>query len=364
MKKYKIYVYAICKNEEKHIERWVSSMKEADGIYVLDTGSTDKSVELLKKNGVNVTVKKYENFKFDEARNDSLNLVPDDVDICVCTDIDEVFNENWRDNLEEIWTKDTDRLRYNLNFTFNDEGKPISTYFISKIHKKNKYTWTHSIHEVLAYIGTTHENILTSDKITISHYPDLTKDRSYYLNLLENAVKENPEDDRNMHYLGREYMYNEEWNKSIDTLIKHINLKSSTWKEERSASMRFISRGYINLKRYDEAEMWLKKAINETPNLREPYIELGMLYYTIEKYDEGIKYLEEGIKIKEKSPTYINEEFAWNETPYDLISLCYYNVSNYVKSLENVEIALKMNKNNERLNNNYKIIKEKQKSIE
>ena len=29
MKKYKVCVYAICKNEEKFINRWVESMKEA-----------------------------------------------------------------------------------------------------------------------------------------------------------------------------------------------------------------------------------------------------------------------------------------------------------------------------------------------
>ena len=49
MKKYKICVYAICKNEEKFIERLVKSMSEADEIYVLDTGSTDNSVKKLKK---------------------------------------------------------------------------------------------------------------------------------------------------------------------------------------------------------------------------------------------------------------------------------------------------------------------------
>ena len=52
MKKYKVCVYAICKNEEKFINRWVESMKEADEIYVLDTGSTDNSRKLLKKLGV------------------------------------------------------------------------------------------------------------------------------------------------------------------------------------------------------------------------------------------------------------------------------------------------------------------------
>lgn len=363
MNKYKVYVYAICKNESHHIERWVDSMKEADGIYVLDTGSTDDSVEKLKSLGVNVEIKKYEHFKFDEARNDSLDLVPQDADICVCTDLDEILNKNWREELESIWKENTDRIRYNLYFTFDEEGNPLSSYYISKIHKRNKYTWTHPIHEVLAYVGTTKENVLTSETITISHLPDRTKDRSFYLNLLEESVKDNPDDDRNMHYLGREYMYNEDWNNSINTLIKHLNLQSSTWNEERGASMRFISRGYIGLKRYDEAEMWLKKAIDETPNVREPYIELGLLYYNLEKYEDAVTNLEKGINIKEKSPTYINEEFAWNETPYDILSICYYQLGKYEEALKNSEIAININKNNDRLKNNYYLIKETIKNI-
>ena len=34
MSKYKIVVYAICKNEEVNIDMWYSSMKEADEIIV------------------------------------------------------------------------------------------------------------------------------------------------------------------------------------------------------------------------------------------------------------------------------------------------------------------------------------------
>ena len=41
---YKVCVYAICKNEEKFVDRWYNSMKEADQIFVLDTGSTDNTV--------------------------------------------------------------------------------------------------------------------------------------------------------------------------------------------------------------------------------------------------------------------------------------------------------------------------------
>ena len=41
MNNYKVCVYAICKNEEKFIEKWYNSIKEADYICVLDTGSND-----------------------------------------------------------------------------------------------------------------------------------------------------------------------------------------------------------------------------------------------------------------------------------------------------------------------------------
>ena len=48
----KVVVYAITKNESKFVERWYNSMKEADEIYVLDTGSSDNTVDLLKSMGV------------------------------------------------------------------------------------------------------------------------------------------------------------------------------------------------------------------------------------------------------------------------------------------------------------------------
>ena len=87
---YKVVVYAIAKNEEKFVDRWVNSMQEADDIYVLDTGSTDNTVNKLKSLGVHVKQKIINPWRFDVARNESLKMVPEDVDICVCTDLDEI----------------------------------------------------------------------------------------------------------------------------------------------------------------------------------------------------------------------------------------------------------------------------------
>ena len=91
MKKLKICVYAISKNEEKFVERWMKSVSEADEVYVLDTGSTDNTPKLLKDLGAKVTIKEIKPWRFDVARNESLNLVPENCDICVCIDIDEVI---------------------------------------------------------------------------------------------------------------------------------------------------------------------------------------------------------------------------------------------------------------------------------
>ena len=358
----KVYVYAICKNEEKHINRWYNSMKEADAIFVLDTGSSDNSVKMLEDLGVNVKVKTYEKFKFDEARNDSLALVPMEDAICGCTDIDEVLDKGWREKVDSIWKSNTNRICYNMNFSFDDDGNPISTYYISKIHDRFNYKWTHEIHEVIEYIGTQNENVIYTDLFCISHLPDKSKSREFYLDLLEYAVNNNPNDARDIHYLGREYMYKGMWSNAIDTLIKHVNIENA-WDIEKGASMRFISRCYRELNRNDEALMWLRKASEITPDTKEVYVELGLLYYSLGNNKEAILSLTKANTILEKSNVYVNEEFAWNETTYDILSICYYNLGMYDEAIFCANKALKINPHNDRIKSNLEIYKQNQKSL-
>lgn len=354
MKKYKIVVYAISKNEEKFVDRWVDSMQEADEIYVLDTGSTDKTVSKLKKRKVNVKKKIIKPWRFDVARNESLKLVPSDADICVCTDLDEVLEKGWRKKLEEIWQDNITRLRYNYNWKLDENNKPIVNFYTDKIHIRDNYKWTHPVHEVLTYTNG-NEVFLTTDEITLNHYPDNTKSRSSYLPLLELSVKEDPEDDRNMHYLGREYMYYQKWDKCIDTLIKHLSLKTATWKDERCASMRFIARSYRNLNRIEEAKMWLDKAINEAPYLRDPYVEKAMLEYELENWNEVIKNCNDALKITTHTKCYINETFSFDNTIYDILSIAYFYLDDIDNAIINIDKALKMEPDNERLLKNKEI---------
>ncbi len=335
------------------MDRWYNSLKEADGIYVLDTGSTDKTIEKLKRHQINVEQAKIEPWRFDVARNKSLDLVPLDADVCICLDLDEVMMPGWRSEIEKIWQKDTTRLRYIYNWYIDEKNIPRITYYAEKIHARKNFKWVNPVHEVLAYDGV--ENQIYTDKLIINHFPDRQKSRSSYLPLLELAVKENPNNDRNMHYLGREYMYYGKWNEAIDTLIRHLKLKSATWKDERCASMRFISRCYKNLNRYDEAEMWLNKAIAEAPYLRDPYVEMAMLNYNLENWDKVIIYGEKALTITHNEKTYINEIFSWNETINDLLSIAYYYQNDLDKAILNAKEALKINPDNKRIKSNLEL---------
>ena len=238
----KIYVYAICKNEGRFVHRWMQSMSEADGVYVLDTGSEDDSAEQLRAYGANVVSESVTPWRFDTARNRSLELVPQDADICVCTDLDEVFLPGWRAALEAAWKPGTNCAQYRYVWSFHGDGSEGTVFYICKVHARTGFAWKHPVHEVLVKTDGLPEVSVTVPGMQLNHYPDPAKSRASYLPLLEYSVQEDPADDRNMHYLGREYFYYGRWEACMETLKRHLQLPSATWCDERAASMRYIAR--------------------------------------------------------------------------------------------------------------------------
>ena len=111
------------------------------------------------------------------------------------------------------------------------------------------------------------------------------------------------------------------------------------------------------MQRYNESEMWYKKAIKEAPYLRDPYVELAILYYELEDWENVSKYIKKALKIMTHQKTYINEIFSWNETPYDLLSLYYYHKGEYKTALKYIYKALKYNSDERLLNNKELILK-------
>lgn len=328
----KITVYAISRNEAKFAARWAESMREADEVVVLDTGSTDDTVRILTDSGVRVESANIDPWRFDVARNESLKLVPADTDVCVCTDIDEVFDPGWRAALEKAWTPGAVQGKYRYIWSHSPDGKPGVEFYAEKIHALNGFRWVNPVHEVLA-CSLPARKVATLAGVTLHHYPDDTKSRAAYLPLLELAVKEDPTNDRNSHYLGREYCFRGRYDEAISELRRHLSLKTATWADERAASMRYIARSCLALNRRDEAVGWYLRAVAEAPGVREAAVELGKTLYDDGNYYGAIYFLEKALAVKNRSDSYINDPDCWNALPYDLLSLSYYFIGRYAEAV-------------------------------
>lgn len=357
MKSYRICVYAIAKNEQDFVDRWMDSMQEADEIVVLDTGSTDQTVKLLRERGAVVHQEVIHPWRFDTARNISLNHVPEETDICVCTDLDEVLTPGWRAALERAWQPGTTQAKYLYNWSHHEDGTPDLQMYYTKIHSRAEYFWSYPVHEHLSYIGNLPERTVLVEGMALDHFPDLNKSRGDYLPLLEMAVKEDPSDARMLYYLGREYMYLHRWQECIDTLSLHLNLPFPTWEEERGASMRWIAKSHYALGNSYDALRWYYRAIGEVPNMREPYVEFAQMAYDLQNWPLVFHLTEQALAIPEKSQTYVNMGYAWDSTLSDLASIACWKLQMLTRSEQHAEKAVELNPANQRLQNNLRIIR-------
>ena len=357
MENYKICVYAICKNEEQFVDRWMDAVSEADLVVVTDTGSTDQTVKKLRERGAVVYTETISPWRFDTARNIAMNHIPEDMDICVSNDLDEVFTKGWRQKLENAWRPFYTRARYLFTCSYNRDGTPSKQFAMEKIHRRHNFRWVHPVHEVLEYTGEDKDTTVWVDGMILNHYPDLSKPRTQYLPLLELSAAENPQDDRTIFWLGREYMYHKMYDSCIHTLKRHLELPSAKWDEERCASMRFIAKCYQSQNNFTESKKWLFRAIAECPQVREPYLQMARIGYLEKNWPLVFLMTEKGLGITGKTGSYLTEPESWGYALYDLGSICTYRLGLYEKSYHYAGMACKMEPENPRLNRNLELIR-------
>jgi tetratricopeptide (TPR) repeat protein len=339
----KIAVYTIAKNEERFVERWAQSAKEADYRFILDTGSSDNTVARATALGVNVAVSSISPWRFDDARNTALALLPADIDFCIALDMDEVLVEGWREHLEQV-KPETTRPRYQYTWSWNG-GKPGLQYGADKIHKRHGYRWKHPVHEVL--VADRIQEVQEWIGLEIHHYPDNSKSRGQYFPLLELAVKEDPTDDRNQYYLAREYFFNGRLNDAAEMFVNHLANPKATWGPERAASCRYLAKCRPFL-----AEDYLIQAVQEAPGRREALVELAQYYYTKQNWEECLDWAKIALLIETKPLDYLCEEFAWGGLPYDLAAIASYNLGDKEAAYRYGETALAFNPEDGRLARN------------
>jgi|694.fasta_scaffold13054_7 hypothetical protein len=134
----KIAVYGVCKNEEKHVRGWFESIKDADYILLLDTGSTDNTVKIAKDLGIVVLECIIDSWDETLAKNIALSFIPKNIDYCFILDLDQrVLTNNWLEVVNSL-KQDYDVL---LLKYFDDNGIEKVIQIKPGIHSRFKNQW-------------------------------------------------------------------------------------------------------------------------------------------------------------------------------------------------------------------------------
>lgn len=346
----KIAVYTIAKNEEQFVQRWAESCADADYRFILDTGSTDDTVKKAKEYGVYCKTAIINPWRFDIARNRSLEFIPDDIDYCIALDMDEILMPGWRESLEEV-PQGITRPRYKYVWSWKEDGSEGLVYGGDKIHARDGYRWRHPVHEVITPNGISEIQFWTNG-LEIHHHPDQTKSRGQYFPLLKLAVEEDPNDDRNQFYLAREYFFHGMNNEAMEHFEKFLTL--SVWPPERAAAWRYMAS--INP---EKKEKYLYSATAEDPTRRENWVALAKLYHERNDWVSVKACCQMAFRVKEKPLDYLCESETWSYLPYDLLALSCYYTGDYVDALNYGIKALELNPEDVRLKNNLNWYKSK-----
>lgn len=301
----------ICKNEEQTLARCLTSLQGVSDIVVLDTGSTDRTVEIARHFGCTVieagdrfcyaptmedvdrftdlfgfaptfdTEKKY--FHFADARNYAMTFAKNDW--CFQPDADEVVEWDLAKVNQAI--QNEDQLVYRFVYSWKADGTPGLEFTHCKFFRRSKICWGKWVHEVPIAIANGVKQPRYVYFIYHKHYQEKKESRGAYLPSLELSVTRDPLDVRNLFYLGREYFFNREWKKSIEFFERSI--PTISWAPERGQAHIYVGECKKALGLRDAAKAEMLESLKHCDTRREPWFALGELLQESAP-DEALKY--------------------------------------------------------------------------
>ena len=354
----KVAVYTIALNEAAHVERWASSALDADHRIVVDTGSTDGTPELLQAHGVTVHRVTINPFRFDDARNAAIALLPADVDVCCTMDMDRWLAEGWRDKLEEAWTEGTTALFCRTSHRASaTEHRNIKSWPGKVFHARRGYRFRRPVHEHLVYGGN--EVVRTCLDIEMLEVQDHTKQtRAQYLPLMELAAREDPHDAQILFWLGREYMWARRVEEARASFQQYLDVPGYGWREERSEAMRFLAR--VDPER---AREWLRRAREEAPRRREIWLDTAEQFHAAADWPALYWACSSGLRIEQPTGSYFDDGAAFGFRLYDLGALAASQIGAFEQAIAWGERAVSLDPGDGRLISNLEYYKRQRNAL-
>ena len=355
----KIAVYAICKDEEKNIQDFLENVMTADHVVLVDTGSTDRTPELINeaKERLNLTYAEalFEPFSFSQARNFCLAQVPEDVDYCLYLDLDERLEEGWRKKLEPLLAHNPTHITMDMVTARDETGQPTNSYYQTRCHMRYGYSWKYPCHEVLQCAIPYGDKRAISSSIQVEHFPDLNKDRNY-LHLLEAAADEYPNDQRMLYYYGRELYMDNRPKGALFVLDRACHAKDLWWDKQTASCFKFMALSALKLEDIGLAETYYLKYLSYSTDEAEAWYDIALFYYEQKLYHMALGYAKRCINLsqsKSKPSNFLFRDLScWTWKPHDIAAYCSYHIKDMPGYALHATLACNANPQDERLQAN------------
>jgi len=249
-------VCLIVKNEESCLERCLESVKDIGQIVIVDTGSTDSTIDIARKYTDKVFTDYTWNDNFAEARNHAISKC--ETDWIFTIDADEhLVNPEEIDSAIKIAAG---QGLSTINAIIQSENGSL-THKQPRLYKSN-HRWHGAIHNYLDQIGQMDSAIKVVYGYSEAH--KLDPDRA--MRILTKEVQK-PGKVRELYYLAREYWYRALYEKAIEWYEKY--LKVSTWSPEKADAHLMMAKCYKNIHDLVSAVEHTLKAIQINNDFKE-----------------------------------------------------------------------------------------------
>lgn len=269
----------IVRNEEKIITRCLDSVRSIVDFYlIVDTGSTDNTINIMKdyfeKNNLQAYIHQSTFYNFEHNRNEALKLCKGICDYILLLDADMVLKIN-NFNKDSLVKDCYNLIQKDVIYSYNN---------IRIIKNDLDFYYKGLTHEVMM-IGTKSYDFLSEEDIYIEDVQDggcksSKIERDIYL--LKEAIKKDPENDRNYFYLANTYFALGELKQAMEYYKKRIEFKG--WNQELWYCFYKLGLIHFGLEEYEQGIINLLEAYNILPNRLENVYYI-YLYYESTKRD-------------------------------------------------------------------------------
>lgn len=214
----------IVKNEEKYIKNCLdNALKLANKAIIVDTGSNDKTKEIIMEFGEKVKlIERTWNNDFAQARNESLKYA--DGEWILVLDADEILNCS-KDNIINT-IKKTKAEALNIPITnILSEGTNQNSQAYMRIFKNRGYRYYRAVHEQINVPIDKSENLNRKD-IEIIHYGYMQESINEKnkiernLDILFNELNRDPEDSFINYHIASTYAADMDYSKALQFYVK------------------------------------------------------------------------------------------------------------------------------------------------